>query len=158
MRTERICTNRPDVLIHPGSGSRDKCWQLENFCLLAEILSEKDLQVVFVLGPAETERFDKKAAEKINTVAKCISGLDLTTIMQIVSCADMYIGNDSGVTHLAAAAGTKTLAVFGPTNSAIYKPIGPCVRVFNADIAGFTSPSPPAVIQAAEIVSSMLND
>jgi ADP-heptose:LPS heptosyltransferase len=78
--------------------------------------------------------------------------------MQIISCADMYIGNDCGVTHLAAATGTKTLAVFGPTDPALYKPIGPCVRVFNADIAGFTSSSAPAVSQAAEIVSSMLND
>lgn len=155
---DRIDTNSRIVIIHPGSGSRDKCWHLENFCLLAEILSEKDLQVVFLLGPAEKERFDQKAAEKINTVAKYISGLDLTTIMQIISCADMYIGNDSGVTHLAAATGTRTLAVFGPTDPALYKPIGPCVRVFNADIAGFTSPSAPAVSQAAEIVSSMLND
>lgn len=158
LRAERIDTNERVVIIHPGSGSPDKCWQLENFCLLAEILSEKGLQVVFVLGPAETERLDKKTVEKINTVAKCISGFDLTTIMQIVSCADMYIGNDSGVTHLAAAAGTKTLAVFGPTDPALYKPIGPCVSVFNADIAGFTSPSTPAVIQAAQIASNMLND
>jgi len=158
LRADRIDTNSRIVIIHPGSGSRDKCWYLENFCFLAEILSEKDMQVVFVLGPTETERFDQKAAEKINAVAKYISGLDLTTIMQAISCADMYIGNDSGVTHLAAAAGTKTLAVFGPTDPVLYKPIGPCVRVFNADIAGFTSPSVPAVSQAAEIVSSMLND
>lgn len=156
--TEGINTKKRIVIIHPGSGSREKCWDLENFCLLAEILSEKDLQVIFVLGPAEKERFDQKAAKKLNTVAKYISELDLTTIMQIISCADMYIGNDSGVTHLAAAAGTKTLAVFGPTDPVLYKPIGPFVTVFNADIAGFTSPSTPAVSQAAEIVSSMLND
>jgi ADP-heptose:LPS heptosyltransferase len=55
--------------------------------------------------------------------------LSLTQVLELLSCADAFLGNDSGVTHLAAALGVKTIAVFGPTNPDLYSPIGPAVTV-----------------------------
>jgi ADP-heptose:LPS heptosyltransferase len=55
----------------------------------------------------------------------------------LLSCADGFIGNDSGITHLAAALGVKTLAVFGPTNPNGYKPLGPAVKVFKSKAKNF---------------------
>jgi ADP-heptose:LPS heptosyltransferase len=59
--------------------------------------------------------------------------------LELLSCADAFLGNDSGITHLAAAMGVKTIAVFGPTNPAIYSPIGPDVTVVaSSDLASPT--------------------
>ena len=138
------------AVIHPGSGGRRKCWHLDNFCKLAETLGAKDMQVFFLLGPAELERFDDKAVKRIEGVSKCVSGLGLLEVMQILACANLYIGNDSGITHLAATVGAPTLAIFGPTDSRLYRPIGPQARLFSAEAESFTGPSAESVHQVME--------
>jgi heptosyltransferase-3 len=117
------------VVIQPGSGGSHKCCHLDNFLTVAEKLAAKDIKVIFLLGPAEQERFSKTAIEKINGIAKCLTDLSLTQVLELLSCADAFLGNDSGITHLAAALGVKTLVVFGPTTPEIYRPIGPAVKV-----------------------------
>jgi len=146
------------VLIHPGSGGKEKCWHLDNFRAVAGLLVERNVQVVFVLGPAESERFDAEAVKNIKASAKCISGVDLTSILQLTCCVDLYLGNDSGVTHLAAGGGTKTLAVFGPTNPVLYKPLGPSVRLFQAGDDSFAGPSAASWKEVGRIICEMLDD
>jgi ADP-heptose:LPS heptosyltransferase len=118
------------VVIQPGSGGPDKCWHLDNYLAVAKELNSKDIEVIFLLGPAELDRFSDAAIKKINNVARCLKDLSLMEVLRLLSCADGFIGNDSGITHLAAGLGVRTLAVFGPTNPAVYKPIGPSVKVF----------------------------
>jgi heptosyltransferase-3 len=125
------------VIIHPGSGGPHKCWHLDNFLAAAGELAAKDIKVIFLLGPAEQERFNDTAIKKINGAAKCLMDLSLTQVLELLSCADAYLGNDSGITHLAAAMGVKTLAVFGPTNPEVYRPIGHSVTVVLGDDADF---------------------
>jgi heptosyltransferase-3 len=126
------------VIIHPGSGGLHKCWQLDNFLAIAKELGSKAIEVLFLLGPAELDRFSKAARKKINGVARCLTNLSLAEVLGLLSCADGFIGNDSGITHLAAGLGIKTLAVFGPTNPAVYGPIGPAVTVFTNSSAFFS--------------------
>lgn len=151
LQTQGIGPGRRIVIIHPGSGGREKCWHLDNFCKLAETLAAKNMQVLFLLGPAELERFDDKATKRIEGVSKCVSGLGLVEVMQILACADLYIGNDSGITHLAAALGTPTLAIFGPTDANLYGPIGPQVTLFSAEAESFTKPSAKSAQRLADI-------
>jgi len=139
------------AVIHPGSGGRKKCWHLDNFCKLAEALAAKDMQVLFLLGPVEFERFDDKAAKRIEGVGKYMSGQGLLEVIQILACADLYIGNDSGITHLGAAVGAPTLAVFGPTDAQLYRPIGPQVTLFSAEAESFPKPSAKSARQVADI-------
>jgi len=73
--------------------------------------------------------------------ARCLRDLSLTQVLGLLSCADGFVGNDSGITHLAAGLGVKTSAVFGPTNPAVYGPIGPAVTVFADSTAAFVNPS-----------------
>jgi len=130
------------VMIAPGSGSKDKCWCLENFLRLASKLREKGAEVLFVLGPAEMERFDDKTLDTIGDTAGYVSNLSLTDVMKMLSCTDAFVGNDSGITHLAAVMGVKTVAVFGPSDPVVYKPLGPAVTVFRDAGADFyTKPS-----------------
>jgi ADP-heptose:LPS heptosyltransferase len=125
------------VVIHPGSGGRNKCWHLDNFLAVAMALRSKGMEVVFLLGPAEMDRFDNASIRDIKSTARCLTDLPLTQVLGILSCADGFVGNDSGITHLAAAMGVRTLAVFGPTDPAIYKPIGPAVTILSCGGSAF---------------------
>ncbi len=118
------------VIIQPGSGGPNKCWHLDNFLAIAKKLISKGIEVIFLLGPAELDKFSKTTMKKISSVAKYLAYLPLTQVLGLLSCADGFLGNDSGITHLAAGLGIKTTAVFGPTNPAVYGPIGPVVTVF----------------------------
>ncbi len=131
------------IIIQPGSGGLNKCWNLDNFLSVAKELCSKDVEVMFLLGPAELDRFSKTKIKKISNVAKCLSGLSLTQVLGLLSCSYGFLGNDSGITHLSATLGIKTLAVFGPTNPDVYGPIGPAVTVFAKKTTAFAKrPSP----------------
>lgn len=130
-------SSRPVVVVHPGSGSSAKCWHMENFLSLAQQLGRRGWEVIFLLGPAEVERFNEATRQKISSLARFVSDLSLTEVLGLLRCADGFVGNDSGITHLAAAVGVKTFVVFGPTDPALYRPIGPAVRVFRDASADF---------------------
>lgn len=99
------------IILHPFSGGAKKNWPLEHFRELAAQLPD----VAWTCGPEE--QFDG---------AKRFS--DLAELARWISGSRLYIGNDSGITHLAAAVGAPTLALFGPTDPAIWCPAGPHVR------------------------------
>jgi ADP-heptose:LPS heptosyltransferase len=109
---------RGTIAVHPLSGSARKNWPLQCFAELAEQLP---YQVEWIVGPEETLPQSLQPVRLAN----------LLELAQWLSGARLYIGNDSGITHLAAAAGVPTLALFGETNPTIWAPRGPLVRVLN---------------------------
>lgn len=115
--------------IHPFSGSPKKNWPVSHFMNVASRLKLKGQEVVFICGPEEglpgARRFE-----------------DLGSLMEWLAGARAYIGNDSGPTHIAAALGVPTLALFGPTNPKVWAPRGARVRVMD-QLAG-----PRAVFEA----------
>jgi len=117
-----------DVVLHPGSGSMAKNWPLANFEALSRSLVAQGLRVAWVLGPAERERMAEAGAQ-IEAEVDCLPEIPLTELARVLTATRLYIGNDSGVTHLAAAVGCPTLSLFGPTNPAIWAPRGPHVRI-----------------------------
>jgi len=126
------------VVIHPGSGGWHKCWHLDNFCSIAELLISNGYEVVFLLGPGELEKFDDAKIKQMANIGKCVSDLTLSQVLQLLSCADCFLGNDSGITHLCGALGVRTLAVFGPSSAVLYRPIGPSVEVFEIGAGDFS--------------------
>ncbi|MHC4693785.1 MAG: glycosyltransferase family 9 protein [Planctomycetota bacterium] len=126
----QIVSSEKLLVIQPGSGGLHKCWHLDNFLAVAEELRSKGIDVVFLLGPAEQERLSEATINEINPVAKCLMDLSLTQVVELLSCSNAFLGNDSGISHLAAGMGVRTLVVFGPTNPAVYEPVGPAVTVF----------------------------
>jgi ADP-heptose:LPS heptosyltransferase len=125
------------LVIQPGSGGAHKCWHIENFLAIAREIGAKNIDVIFLLGPAELERFSHNSIKDISNVGRCLTNLSLTEVVGLLSCAEGFIGNDSGITHLAAGLGIKTVAIFGPTSPAVYRPIGPAVTVFEVRNAAF---------------------
>jgi ADP-heptose:LPS heptosyltransferase len=119
------------VAMHPGSGGRRKCWPAERFAAVAERLK---LPVVWLLGPAERKRPELREAG--GKAAAVIETPDLTALAGILAACEAYVGNDSGVTHLAAALRTATVAVFGATDPVIWAPRGPNVTVLGSPKTG----------------------
>ncbi|MEP7367018.1 MAG: glycosyltransferase family 9 protein [Acidobacteriota bacterium] len=99
----------PYAVIHPYSGSVKKNWPLDRYL---ELAAQLDLPAAFTAGPEEPlpsgipiRRFD-----------------NLWELATWLGNATYYIGNDSGPTHLAAAAGTPTVAIFGPSEARVWAP------------------------------------
>jgi hypothetical protein len=136
------------VVIQPGSGGPKKCWHLDNFLALARQLQDREVEALFLLGPAEMERLRPSEKVQIHAAAKCVAHLALTQVIGLLSCADAFLGNDSGVTHLAAGMGVRTVAVFGPTDPFVYRPLGRAVTVFR-DPAGDFAQKPSPSLQKA---------
>lgn len=135
------------VILHPGSGGVHKCWHLNNFLAIAEKLISRGFEVIFLLGPAEIDRFDRARIKDMSSVARCVTELSLTEVLGLLSCANGFVGNDSGITHLAAGLGVRTVAVFGPTNPVLYRPIGPAVTVLASSSSTFADRGSPALQQ-----------
>ena len=112
------------LAIHPGSGSRRKNWPFDRFADTARRLSP-GRPFLLVLGPAEADVVPPPGAR----VAR---GLPLRTLGAALAWAGLFLGNDSGVTHLAAACGTRTVALFGPTDPAQWAPVGRAVTTLRA--------------------------
>ncbi len=112
------------IAVAPGSGSPGKCWSPEKFAEACRLISlEVSCHIILILGPAEIERPDIGQAfrEQKVTLSESWSIPDLAGLL---SAADLYIGNDSGLSHLAAWCNAQTIAIFGPTNPKIWSPQG----------------------------------
>ena len=81
--------------------------------------------------------------------------LSLTQVLGLLSCTDVFIGNDSGITHLSGAIGIQTFTVFGPTNPVVYHPIGPAVTVFEDRSLTFVE-KPSKILQQELLAALML--
>jgi ADP-heptose:LPS heptosyltransferase len=147
---------RAFAAIHPGSGSTKKNWAMERFGEVARRLREKTgRSVAWLLGPAEVERGTVPPAPKGEAV---LADLALETVAGILALADGYVGNDSGVTQLAAAVrgaegrATPTVALFGPTDVRVWAPRGRHVRVVRSPDGTMESIEPETVWSAVRAV------
>jgi ADP-heptose:LPS heptosyltransferase len=127
------------VVVHPGSGSKRKMWSLQHFLDLVRTLQEDcKSRILIVLGPAEGGEI-QKAFEGIQWdmgpgAPLLIKGLSLLGLASVIEGCRLFIGNDSGITHMAAALGLPAVAIFGPTDPKIWSPRGEKVVVVRKDI------------------------
>ena len=147
-----LSADSPKVIIAPGSGGAEKCWAIDNFIALAETLKLRNFQPCFILGPAEQEKFSGDVIAKLKSTAPILTDLDLSEVLAAISASDLFIGNDTGLSHLAGCAGTKTIAIFGPTNTTHYKPLGPKVETFTVDERDFAKLSQPSIQKILDVI------
>lgn len=126
----------PFVVLHPGSGGRKKCWPVDEFVGLAEALAPSGVRPVFMLGPVELDLHGEATSDRLMPTAPVLVEPDLVAAATVAAAADVYVGNDAGMTHVAAAAGTPTVAVFGATDPTIWQPLGDRVIVVSGDSPG----------------------
>ena len=103
--------------IAPISMVPHKLWPLENYAKVADTLIRKhDLPVVFIGGPNEYHFLERTRAKMAERPAALLEFHNLNTMGYVLSRALCYLGNDSGVRHLASAVRVPTVTIFGPTN------------------------------------------
>ena len=117
------------VVIHPGSGGRHKCWPAERFDAVIEHLQVIGRPAMVLLGEAERQWLDPLWSRRWRDYCEVVEPPDFIELSLHLSRAAVYIGNDSGPTHLAAALGVPTVALFGPTDPRTWAPVGPAVKV-----------------------------
>jgi len=125
------------LAIHPGSGSRGKQWPLNRFIEVADrVRASEPAEPFFVLGEAEREMSEVLSGwPRPYSIAR---GLSLTEVAALLSACGGYLGNDSGITHLAAALGLPTVALFGPSAVERWAPRGEHVKVLPAPAGDLT--------------------
>ena len=123
-----------DVVVHPGSGSREKCWPAGKFAELIDRIRRHRLDVRVLLGEAELERFAK---EDVATLEQHATALrrpgNFLELFNELRSAMVLVANDSGPAHLGAIVGVPTVTLFGPTDATIWKPLGPRVTTLREE-------------------------
>ncbi len=119
----------PLVIMHPGGGENPvqtavlKRWPIERFAVLGNYLIQKHAACIVLIGAANERLLaDGIAGLMSGKVTNLAGEMSLGEVAAMCEVADLYVGNDAGPTHVAAATGCPTLAIFGPSNPALSKP------------------------------------
>ncbi len=127
-KAEALIPRGPVVALGPTANWAPKVWPAERFAMLFRRLADGPLPgaipAVFA-GPGEQER--EMAAPLLAALPEAIDLTGRLSLPQVAACLSrtaLFIGNDSGLMHLAAATGTPTLGLFGPTSAEEYAPAG----------------------------------
>jgi ADP-heptose:LPS heptosyltransferase len=137
------------VAVHPGSGSPSKNWPPDRFLALLDALCPASPWLL-VEGPADAE-----AASHLRRRPGAVLARDLSAraLGAVLARAGLFVGHDSGVSHLAAAWGAPTLALFGPTDPDMWRPVGPRVSVVRAPAGRMARLGLETVAEAARATS-----
>ena len=128
---------RQRIVFHPGSGGAQKNHAPEFWMNLVTIFRKKTLGVkelpAVLLGPAEERLLPLFSKEK---ELEIICSPDMAKLSLLLQEASLYVGHDSGITHLAAMLGAPTIALFKHSSVAQWRPLGPTVEVIEASGSG----------------------
>ncbi len=147
------------IALHPGSGSPRKNWSFESWLEVAERLHGKFPGSAFLIVSGEAE--DRTITEFLSLMFQRqlpfvhAHHLPLPEISALLSEAAIFLGHDSGISHLAAASGVPCVLAFGPTDPDIWAPKNPGVKTVSApegDLSRLTTES--VLAEACQILSA----
>ena len=123
----------PIVAIHPGSGSKQKDWPLENWIdLFSSHRGFGDVEGLLVIsGEADKAQTEQLEREWKNRDVRFAKNLPLTHLAAVLE-RSIFVGHDSGISHLAAAAGANCILLFGPTDPEVWAPANDNVQILLA--------------------------
>lgn len=143
-----LASDRTPIAIHPGSGGLSKCWPAERFRALIECLVERGCMPIVTFGPADDAVRRRILPRISDRDVLIVENRPLVDMAVLYGRCRAMIGNDSGMTHLAAATGTPVIGLFGPTDPAVWGPRGNAVRMLwggeeiEHDVGGLTWKEP----------------
>jgi heptosyltransferase-2 len=121
-RKRGLTDPRPVVALAPGAVGPSKRWPAASYAELARQLTKQGFAVWVLGGPGEKDL----AAEIVgDTEARDLTGTDLRDAILALAGAAVAVSNDSGLVHIAAAAGTPSIGIFGPTSPWHWAPLNP---------------------------------
>jgi predicted lipopolysaccharide heptosyltransferase III len=121
LREAGLDGGRDFALVHPAAAFDTKTWAAENYARVVEHLDARGLSPVAVAGPGEGRVIEELRACARTSVAS-FTDLSLPELTALASRARLFVGNDSGVAHLAAAVSVPQVVVFGSSNVAHWSP------------------------------------
>jgi heptosyltransferase-3 len=124
-------SSKPVSALHPGSGSETKNWPIEKWKRLGEHLLSTDRTVLVVAGEADEERLRLLETAWKDKPVRFVKNLALPRLAALFETS-VFIGHDSGVSHIAAAVGARSILLFGPTDPAIWAPANENVTVLRS--------------------------
>jgi ADP-heptose:LPS heptosyltransferase len=131
------------IAIHPGSGSERKNWPIASFAEIIKTLWQENYEVLLLAGPAEEQKLaylQRHLAPPPGLYRTLVNAPLLETAQQLRQCMG-YLGNDSGITHLAAMLGMPTMAIFGPgSRTSNWEPLGKHVGIIQQPDLNLLSP------------------
>jgi len=119
------------IALHPGSGSETKNWPIENWRELGEHLFATDRRVLVIAGEADEERARLLETAWKDKPVRFAQHLPLPHLAALLEHS-LFVGHDSGVSHIAAAVGARSILLFGPTNPDVWAPANSNVTVLRA--------------------------
>jgi heptosyltransferase-3 len=143
---------RPVIVLAPTANWAPKIWPAGRFVTLFHRLAEGAVTgavPAVIAGPGEAEAaMAKPVIDALPNAIDLVGRLSLAEIAAFMSRSSLFVGNDSGLMHLAAASGVATLGLFGPTNAAEYGPAGRCAAALSGVDAAMESISVEAAVEA----------
>jgi heptosyltransferase II len=124
----------PIAALAPGAVGPGKRWPTESYGALAKALVQDGATVWILGGPLEKELAASIIAHAGNGV-RDLTGNDLRDAIMALKAADLAVTNDSGLMHIAAAIGTPTIGIFGPTDPRLWGPLNPLAAVIEPERA-----------------------
>jgi heptosyltransferase-3 len=124
--------HRPLAMVHPGSGSRHKCVSARTMSAVLCGLRDDGMVPLLLQGPSDDSQV-QALLELCSVIPAVIRDLSVVELAGVLAHADLVVGQDSGVSHLAAALGRPTVALFGPTDPRRWGPRGAHVRILSGD-------------------------
>jgi heptosyltransferase-3 len=138
------------VAVHPGSGSDKKNWPESKWReLLQYVMSATTLNLMLVGGEAERDRLNRLANALPPTRIKLMQSVALPELARWLASCVGYVGHDSGISHLAAAVGVRSLILWGESVEAVWRPRGGEMTILR-DAHGLRNLSVPVVINHLE--------
>lgn len=128
------------IAIHPGSGSRDKCWPADSFLALIDQLHDAGHHCRILLGDVELERWPADLIHRLQSAAETVHPATYVDLLRELSHCSAFIGNDSGPGHLAGIIGLPSVILFGPTDPGVWRPLGPRVKTLREHPLASLSP------------------
>ena len=113
-------TDRKIALIHPAAAFATKQWAAENFARIVEYVAERGFAPVAIAAPHEQAVLENLVAE--SSVHIETFDLSLPEVTALAARSQLFVGNDSGIAHIASAVGTRCVVVFGSSNIAHWRP------------------------------------
>lgn len=121
------------ILIHPAATFDTKQWETSKFSSLANRLVEQNHQVVVTAGPGE-EALLKAIQLDCSSEVRVVTPLSIRKFSALCSLCNVYVGNDTGATHIVAALGKKIVVVWGSSDFRVWYPWGTEHKLIRSDL------------------------
>jgi len=143
-------SQRPLLGFHPGSGSGTKNWPLECWNDFLQRVGSKFERMLLIGGEADDEVIGAVQLGWKGPAFETAIRRNLWELARTLSKCSIFVGHDTGVTHLAAAVQTPTVALFGPTNPDVWRPVGEHVKVIQSQQGRMDAIGVEAVLDAVK--------